>query len=139
MNFEKQANDFLKKNNAIIEIRKSQIQLSPEWAKGGMHGFKYSITIGRDGHRDYIFNFWGSINDRQKLIKPTNYDILACVTKHEPEDFKEFCSCFGYDEIDEETGIVDQKNYSIYKSVIKEWENVNRLFSDVMDDLREIQ
>jgi hypothetical protein len=60
------------------------------------------------------------------------YDILACLTKHNPETFEFFCSEYGYD--------TDSINaLKTYKAVQREFNGVNRLFADVLEQLQEIQ
>ena len=54
---------------------------------------------------------------------PTAYDILACLTKYDPGSFENFCSEFGYDED-------SRRAYKTYKAVVKEFENVEKLFSE---------
>jgi len=54
---------------------------------------------------------------------PTEYDILACLTKYDPGTFEDFCADFGYDE-DSRTA------EKTYKAVRAEYEALARLFSD---------
>jgi len=68
-----------------------------------------------------------------KGVQPTAYDILACLTKHDPGTFEEFCSEFGYDED-------SRKAEKTYKAVKDEYMNVCSLFSDEeLNELQEIQ
>ena len=68
-----------------------------------------------------------------KGIYPTNYDILACLTKYEVGTFENFCSEFGYSE-DSRTA------ERIYNNVCKEYDNVCKIWSDEeIEELREIQ
>lgn len=71
-----------------------------------------------------------------KLIyptKPSNYSILACLTKYNPCTLENFCNEFGYDE--------DSKTAEkIYNAVCKEWLNVCLIWNDdELELLREIQ
>ena len=59
---------------------------------------------------------------------PTAYDVLASLTKYEVGDFGDFCSAYGYD-------IDSRKAYKTYKAVLKEWKNVDRLFSSEQIEL----
>lgn len=68
---------------------------------------------------------------KQAIVPPTEYDILAGITKNDPGTFDDFCSGFGYDTDSKEAG-------QTYFAVQKEWANINRLFSDCMDELQEI-
>jgi len=64
---------------------------------------------------------------------PSEYDILACLTKYDPGTFEDFCSEFGYNT----DSISAEKTY---KAVCDEWLNVSRLFNDSeIELLQEIQ
>lgn len=66
-------------------------------------------------------------------IPPTNYDVLACLTKYDPNTFEDFCSEFGYD-TDSKTA---EKTYNAVKD---EYKNVCMLFTDEeIELLQEIQ
>lgn len=85
-----------------------------------------------------------SINDIQKYQSPSNkltivkgeeptaYDVLACITKYDPGTFEDFCSEFGYD--------TDSRSAEkIYKAVVKEFDNICKLFTDSeIEQLQEI-
>jgi hypothetical protein len=62
---------------------------------------------------------------------PRLYDILAGITKSDPGTFSDFCGDFGYDED-------SRKAFETYLAVQKEWEGVQLLFGDVLDELQEI-
>ena len=63
---------------------------------------------------------------------PDVYDVLAVLTKDDPDTFEEFCSNFGYD-------TDSRKAEGVYKAVRDEFLNIERLFnSSEMDMLREI-
>ena len=76
---------------------------------------------------------WPSVGGyrRIKAKKPTAYDVLACLQKYDPETFEDFCDNFGYD-IDSRSAL------KIYLAVQDEYNNVIRLFGDVMEDLEDI-
>lgn len=63
---------------------------------------------------------------------PTPYDVLVSITKEAPDTFQDFCLTFGYD-------TDSRKAEKIYFDVQKEWKEINRLFGDVLEQLREIQ
>lgn len=46
----------------------------------------------------YQFDFWGSNHAYKTREEPTAYDVLACLEWYTPEDFKEFCAEYGYNE-----------------------------------------
>lgn len=72
------------------------------------------------GGKQYTFEFGQSISEGDN--EPTLYDVLACLTKHNPETFEDFCANYGYDN-DSRTA------EKTYKAVLKEWKNLNRLFT----------
>lgn len=63
---------------------------------------------------------------------PTSYDVLACLTTYDPEDFESFCSNFGYD-------IDSRRAEKTYNGVVDEYNNLKMLFSDKeLEELQEI-
>lgn len=92
----------------------------------------YIIVLKNKLHR-YRFLFGQSQNNSDYgNTPPTAYDVLACLTKYEVNSFEDFCGDFGYD-------IDSRKAYKTYKAVLKEWKNVERLFSAVqLEQLQEI-
>ncbi len=80
--------------------------------------------------KQYTFTFGQSIQAGAK--EPTMYDILTCLTKYDPGTFENFCGDFGYDE--------DSRSAEkTYNACIKEYEAVQRLFGDILEELQEIQ
>lgn len=89
----------------------------------------YTITLKNDRHK-YRFNFGQSIANQGQ--HPTAYDVLACLTKYEVGTFENFCSEFGYD-------LDSRKAYKTYKAVMKEWKNIELLFTpEQLEQLQEI-
>lgn len=88
----------------------------------------FPVTLLRE-RKSYRLKFGQSI--KAGNTPPTAYDILACLTKYDPESFEDFCANYGYD-------TDSRKAKKVYKKVVKEWEGVNRLFSDVLEQLAEI-
>ena len=111
----------------------------------------YLITLKR-GTREFKFKYGNSINastkwflytsngviktnndkeakkirDRKLNIdfkEPSVYDVLACLTKYAPEDFKDFCAEYGYNED-------SRKAEKIYKDVLNEYQNLKMLYTD---------
>lgn len=66
-------------------------------------------------------------------VAPSEYSILACLTKYDPGSFVDFCSEFGYD--------LDSKSAErVYAGVKEEWLNVCRIWNDSeIEELCEIQ
>jgi hypothetical protein len=127
MNYQKQAQKFANKHNVKLSILGAEYRRYFPEDKDPRHVFKCRLIRGR---RQYTFTFGQSINAGG--VAPTMYDILACLTKYDPETFAAFCASYGYDE-DSRTA------ERIYKAVCKEWRAVERLFSDILEDLQEIQ
>lgn len=66
-------------------------------------------------------------------VAPSEYSILACLTKYDPGTFEDFCSEFGYDED-------SKKAEATYKAVKEEYMAVVSLFTDEeIEQLQEIQ
>lgn len=123
------------------------------------HGLEYEITISRDGRKPYTFSLWSSINDTYKsevafinedpnmrrldmqrvfksAVKPTAYDVLACLScdvgMHD-FTFEEFCDYYGYDNDSRQV----EKTYN---AICNQSRALSRLFNDQeLDQLREIQ
>lgn len=89
----------------------------------------YRITLKNKLHT-YRFNFGQSIANTG--ITPRPYDVLSCLQKYEVGSFEDFCSDFGYD--------TDSRSaYKTYKAVMKEWKNVELLFTpEQIEQLQEI-
>jgi len=65
-------------------------------------------------------------------VAPTNYDILACLTKYPVDIFEDFCREYGYD-------TDSRKAKKTFKAVKKEWDMVRALWSDTeIEMLQEI-
>ena len=124
-NYEKQATDFLEKTGCKMEIRfkENRTYFPNDKEQRDVYGIK--ITRGK---RSWSFDFGNSINNTG--IKPTSYDILACLTKSDPESFENFCNEYGYD-FDSRTA---EKTYNAVK---KEWLNVCRIWNE--EEIEELQ
>lgn len=126
MNYQKQANDFAQKTGTRLTILSNEFKSM--WnEKQSRTVFKCKLT--RKG-KQYTFEFGQSIQAGSE--EPTQYDILACLTKNDPGSFEDFCGDYGYNDD-------SKKAEKIYKAVCKEFAAVDRLFSDVMEELQEIQ
>ena len=95
--YRKQAVDFLLANDIKMTFKLSDIQTPPTWATEGQpSGLKYSVTM-KTSRGAYTFPFWDSVNNRQKQLRPTYYDILACLDIYEGT-LDDFVADFGYDD-----------------------------------------
>ena len=82
--------------------------------------------------RDYDFLNNGKSDKIHYPVAPTAYDVLACLTKSDPDTFENFCYEYGYDED-------SRKAEKIYNAVLDEWRNVCALFTDEeIEQLQEI-
>ena len=126
--YTKQANDFMEKTGTTMKA--VYVDHKPYFVDDKESRDIYRITLKRNGDK-YTFRFGQSINDSDGNTPPTAYDVLASITKSDPESFENFCSEYGYD-------ADSRKALKTFHAVEKEWENVNRLFSDVMEELQEI-
>ena len=127
MNYQQQANEFATKHNVKLKINRTTYGYHFE--EDEEKRYIFNCTLSRNGKR-YTFNFGQSIAAED--TPPTMYDILTCLTKHNPETFEDFCSEYGYNT----DSINAQKTY---KAVQREFNGVNRLFSDILEELQEIQ
>lgn len=126
-NYEADANAFAKKHGIkLTVVGEPEYKIHFIGDKQSRYVFKLRL---RRGKNSYTFDFGQSI--AMGAEEPTMYDVLACLTKYDPEDFENFCSNYGYD-TDSLTAL------RTYKAVVKEYEAMERLFSDIMDELREI-
>ena len=140
--YEKQALDFCEKYGVNVEINylKTDRYFSDDNEKRDI----YTVKITR-GEKVYDFTFGDSIHDtelrkkailnRKKPKKPTEYNVLTCLTKYDVGDFDDFIADFGYSFKTEREYI---KIKQIYFNVVDEYRNVMRLFSDCIDELSEI-
>lgn len=133
LDYNKQAKDFLVESNAKMSIRFVGSECNQNWNDNIMRD-RYNITITTTKGK-MSFSFWNSIVNKGKA--PSEYDILACLTKYDPGTMYDFFNEMGY-KINSSN---DNKRFSkIYKAVVKEYNSLCRIFTEEqMDSLREIQ
>jgi hypothetical protein len=71
-------------------------------------------------------------NGVQRGHEPSLYNVLACLQKHEPGTFKQFCGDFGYD-------TDSRRALTVYEAVLEEFEKVQRLCAGDAEMLAEWQ
>lgn len=127
-----------------------------ELARGSrVYKFKFGNSINASGkwhiqyHGKKVFNddkeamkfcritagyYWPRDAKRNEhFAPPSAYSVLACLTKYDPGTFENFCSDYGYD-------TDSRKAEKVYKSVLDEWENVQKLFNEQeLELMQEIQ
>lgn len=127
--YERQAETFMKKTHTKIKI---------EYEKYDYHFYGddirrniYKVIIKRNG-KQMTIHFGQSYINTELGNPPSYYDILACLTKDDPGNLYDFCACFGY-------AWDDENAQRTHKLCEREWQKVNNLFFDVIDELRNIQ
>lgn len=132
--YDAMAKEFLKKHGCKLSIKRS------DDFKPITNGLGYRVMIKRivDGKlKQWSFNFSDSVYNMENNKKPTEYDVLACITKYDPNDFEDFCNDYGYS-IYDDYGRINKESKKTYNAVLKEWYNVRRMFDDCLDELAEI-
>ena len=127
--YEQQALDFLEKVRARVAFEYSHY--GKHFADDEKDRDVYRFTIRRKG-KSYSGQFGQSIQGTKNGEEPTVYNLLACLTKYDPESFEAFCDNYGYD-------TDSRKAEKVYKAVLREWKGVERLFGDVLEEFQEIQ
>lgn len=122
-------------NNAIAFAKKHGIKLHildeefrPYFPSDTESRSVFKCRLTRKG-KQYTFNFGQALNMPGE--KPSMHDVLACLIKVDPGDYEDFCLEYGYESC-------CKTSYQTYKSVVKEWEVVNKMFSDCLEELSEI-
>jgi len=153
--YDKQARDYCKKYG--IKIVANLIGTMKYFPDDTEKRDVYEVTIKRINKEPWTFKYGDSIqntnfridrgkqifmsyserkNNRKKWRKPSEYDILTCLTKYEVGDFDDFISDFGY-EFNTEKEYIRVKQ--IHQDVKDEYRNVMRVLGDTIDELQEIQ
>lgn len=126
--YEKMAEDFCAKNHVKIWI--SFIGWKP-WKEIGAAVNTYRVSI-MTPIKSFTVTFHDSINNTVTGVRPTKYDVLACLTKYDPGSFEDFCNEFGYDEY-------NRNSMSTYRAVLREWEKMEEAFTEEqLEELRKI-
>ncbi len=84
--------------------------------------------------KEIVFDAYGyryTITPTKKT--PSNYDILTCLTKYDPNTFEDFCDEYGYD-------TDSRKAENTYQAVRKEYNDLAKIFTEEeLDQMAEIQ
>lgn len=128
--YEKQALDFLRKSRANMSITLMGKAFNENWDDKKLRNV-YDVDI-NTARGNMKVKFWDSIFNTNKKIKPTEYDILACLTKYDPGTFSDFCCEYGYDDD-------SIRALRTYIAVQKEWSDIRRIFTpEQIEELKEI-
>ena len=130
MNYQKQAQDFAKKHGVKLTVLSKDYKR--HFASDKESRWVFHLDLQRNG-KSYTFDFGQSIAAGNKT--PTMYGVLACLQKYDVGTFEDFCADFGYNELPLSAYKATKKTY---KAVCKEFEAVERLFGDVIEELQEI-
>ena len=130
--YEKQANDFLALTNTTFKA--VYLKNDKYFVDDKDYRDIYTITL-KNANGSYKFKFGQSIANSGKKQVPTAYDVLSCLQTYDFGNFEDFCSAFGYDKYNPETGKKCVKAAKIYNAVCSEYENICRLFSDEQVEL----
>ncbi len=82
----------------------------------------YRITFSRNGQKYERFSLRFGQSIANAGTAPTEYDVLACITKYDVGTFENFCGDFGYD-------VDSRKAEKTYKAVCREFAKVSAFFS----------
>lgn len=136
INHNEETKNFLKRVGATVQITFVKIDRGPaHWNDWNFRNI-YKVVIRRRG-KQYTYKFYDSVSHTNKNIKPSEYDVLSCLTKYDVGSFEEFCSEYGY-EIYNDYGRTNLTSKKVYNAVVKEYENVERIFGDVLEEFAEI-
>lgn len=138
-----EAREFLSRNGIEMKIVFRDREVNRIWNKS-IYRNRYSVYI-RNTNTGEVMRviFWDSIHNTDHHITPSEYDVLACLTKYDPGTYEEFCSEYGYEsKIENEFGLMrrNENVYKIYRGCRHEWQSVCRVFGDgeALEELREI-
>ena len=118
------AESFLSKHNATMEIEEVDVRNSH---------FVYEVTIERDD-KAFMFEYNGSVYDYMHNEEANVYDVLAYLQKYEVGTIDDFIHDYDYGTDKHSISEI----MSTYEAVKNEYKNVYNLFSDCMNELREI-
>lgn len=102
---------------------------------------KYGQSIINSGNQIYKVLNWkdypSSFNEQYYSLEgvaPTEYCVLAGITKYEPSAiYEDFADEFGYDRD-------SRKGFEVHQGVLKEWREVSRFFTnEELEQLQEVQ
>lgn len=123
-NYENQAREFLKSANATMTIKFYDMAINETWGDKAYRNVYKAIIKTSKGQM--TIKFWDSIYNTSNGIKPTEYDILACLQKYDVGTIDDFVNEFGY----EVSCWGDVKRIEkIYKGCKKEYANICRIFT----------
>lgn len=130
--YEKQGQDFLTKTKTTMTIK--FLKHDKHFADDKTSRDIFKVVMKRN-NKQYSFNFGQSINESNGIgtHKPTAYNILTCLQKHDVGTFENFCSAYGYD-------TDSRKAERTYNKVVREYNELKKLYNeDELNEMTEIQ
>ena len=127
-NYERQAKEFCAKWEVTMKVGVPTKEI-PVWDNKAHSVFPVTL---RRNKKSMKVAFAQSLAQGNKV--PTEYEVLTAITKYNPgSSFENFCAEFGYNSD-------SRRDEAIYKGVVKEWTDVQRVFGDekCLAELREI-
>lgn len=130
--YSKQAIDFLEKYSILFKVE--SLGVGKHFLDDKEPRARYLLTLFRTTKSSSVeFEFGQSIDATYKKQTPKAYDLLASLTKYDPDTFENFCGDFGYD-------TDSRKGLETYLAVQAEWQKVRKFFTvEELEELREIQ
>lgn len=125
------------RNGRKFVFKFGQSIMKSQYYKDKIEGRTYTLNGGCRTGNYSITNIEKYLNGGMNLTlvqgeAPTLYDVLACLQKYDVGTFEDFCGEFGYD-------TDSRKAFKTYKAVIREYKNLERLYSEAeLEQLREI-
>lgn len=140
--YDQQAADFLAKHGITFSFKLANTK-TPDW-KDDSRPVNHFIATLKRGKKRMSFDFFDSINNYEKGVKELDaYSVLSCCSSeiHCPDTYEEFCSEFGYDAYDVNTGKRDKNNSKTFLALKKFSTKLQKFFDseEIRDDLSEIQ
>ena len=95
--YQQEAIDFLKRNHIKMKITFRDVKANQLWDETQLRN-RYHVYIKNEiSGESMSILLWDSIYNREHHLTPTEYDVLACLTKYDPGNYEDFCSEFGYE------------------------------------------
>lgn len=135
--YDARAERFLNRFGLRFSVKKLEaVDHFPGEEDKGFNGlrWKYQASLKRSEGNRFTFIFYDSINNYDKGLEPSAYDVLSCLSfdSHCDEDFEDFCDNCGYnsDSI---------KAKATWRKCLKFSKRVNAFFTiEELEELREI-
>jgi hypothetical protein len=123
-NYEKPIAEYATNNKITYDILSKEYR--PYFLNEKESRWVFKIRLVNNG-KQYTFHYGQSILNGDE--EPSIYDILYCLTKHDPGTLDDFCSDGGYT-------FGDKDSEKIYNAVRREYKATQRLFDE--KQIREI-